>query len=723
MPQRPIQQSRPDWYRFFMPCLLLLFFAVPMAVFAQNNEIRRHALETKALVEPKAVLAELPQRLQAAKAASDNTELSLLLLAQSNACRVIADWKCQRDSALEAGLFAKTAGDAHLQTRALISQGRAQMAMQAYSAAEQIMGEAEQLLQENPSPSLMADVMLAYSSLSFGLNNHDLSVEYADRGLAALGQLPALSVRIRLIRNKARALSELGNDASALEMLKTASALSAQLNDPKLNAELYLEQARLSREQRDVAAQRTIGQRVLELAEQLDNGQLRGLGHEVLGYAALDSGNGTQALNELDIALGHFRKLELMRDERRALRELLQIEIMQKRPASELRARTGRLIELEKQLEIDDRKIVANSLNAQLQYAQQKIDMETLKVNAALAAEKAEAAESRQRATLIMAFLSISLLISLGVFSAFQRRNAKRLQQANMELNASETRMRAIADNVPAFIAQIDGDQHYRFANAFIAKRYGRSPESITGMSIRELRGNAIADEMQPHIQKVLQGEQVRFEVSESIDGNTFHYQSSYVPDFDIHGKVQGFYLLGFDISDLKKAEAKLAEMARIDSLTGAANRRLFDEALPAATARMRREGRQAALLCLDIDHFKSINDNYGHPVGDAVIIAFSKRLQQCIREVDLLARLGGDEFVILIESAPPGSAETIAEKILAAMQQPITVDGHDLQVGTSIGVAYSGPASTDTDFFKQADQALYEAKKAGRNRLHALPA
>lgn len=721
MPRRHTLQSRADRLRCLLQGLLLLL-ALPMAVLAQDD-IRRHPLETKALTEPKAVLAELPQRLQAAKAATDSKELSLLLLAQSNACRVIADWKCQRDSAIQAGLAARTAGDAHLQIRALISQGRALIAMQAYSAAEQIMGEAELLLQDSPSPPLLADVMLAYSSLSYSLNNHDLSVEYADRGLAALGQLPALSVRIRLIRNKARALSELGKDAEALELLNTALAYSARLSDPKLSAELYLEQARLSREQKDPAAQRVIGRRVLVLAEQLDNEQLRGLGHEVLGYAALDSGNSTEALRELDIALRHFRKLELLRDERRSLRELLQIEIMQKRPASELRARTGRLIELEKLLEIDDRNLVSNSLNAQLQYAKQKIDLETLKVNAILAEEKAEAAESRQQATLITAFLSISLLISLGVFSVFQRRNAKRLQEANLELNASETRMRAIADNVPAFIAQLDGDQNYRFANAFMAKRYARSPESINGMSLRELRGSAIAEEMQPYIQKVMKGEQIRFEVSEEIDGRTFHYQSSYVPDLDINGNVQGFYLLGFDISDLKKAEAKLAEMARSDSLTGVANRRHFDEQLHGALARSRRDGRAAALLCLDIDHFKSINDSHGHPVGDAVIIAFCRRLQACIREVDLLARLGGDEFAILIENAAPGSAETIAEKILAAMHQPITVDGHDLQVGTSIGVAYSRPGITDADFFKLADQALYEAKKAGRNRLHAVPA
>ena len=601
----PHQQARPDWVRSLLQCLLLSLLAIPMAAFAEDG-VRRHRLETKALIEPKSVLAELPQRLQAAKAASDNTELSLLLLAQSNACRVIADWKCQRDSAIEAGFAARTANNEHLQIRALISQGRAHMAMQTYSAAEQIMGEAELLLQKNPSPALMADVMLAYSSLSYSLNNHDLSVQYADRGLTALGQLPALIVRIRLIRNKARALSALGKDATALDLLETALALSTQLSDPKLSAELYLEQARLSREQKDPAKQRMIGQRVLLLAEQLDNEQLRGLGHEVLGYAALDSGNSREALTELDIALRHFRKLDLHRDERRSLRELLQIEIMHARPDSELRARTGRLIELEKLLEIDDRKLVANSLNAQLQYAKQKIDLESLKVNAILAAEQSKAAESRQRATLITAFLSICLLISLGVFSVFQRRNAQRLQQAN---------------------------------------------------------------------------------------------------------------------SELKSAEAKLAELARIDSLTGVANRRLFDEELHAALARARREKRPAALLCLDIDHFKAINDQYGHPVGDAVIIAFSKRLLSCVREVDLVARLGGDEFVILIQNAQAHSAETVAEKILVAMRQPIAVEALLLPVSTSIGLAYSLADSSDADFFKLADQALYEAKKAGRNRLHAVPA
>ncbi len=717
----PHQQACPDWVRSLLPCLLLLLLAIPMAAFAEDG-IRRHPLETKALTEPKSVLAELPTQLQAAKSAKDNMELSLLLLAQSNACRVIADWKCQRDSAMEAGLAAKTARDVHLQIRALISQGRAHMAMQNYSAAEQIIGEAELLLQKNPSPPLMADVMLAYSSLSYGLNNHELSVEYADRGLAALGQLPALTVRIRLIRNKARALSELDKDANALDILETALTLSAQLSDPKLSAELYLEQARLSREQKDPAKQRMIGQRVLLLAEQLDNEQLRGLGHEVLGYAALDSGNSAEALSELDIALRHFRKLELYRDERRSLRELLQIEIIRERSDSELRTRTGRLIELEKLLEIDDRKLVANSLNAQLQYAKQKIDLETLKANAILDAEKAKAAESRQQATLITAFLSICLLISLGVFSVFQRRNAKRLQQVNLELNASETRMRAITDNVPAFIAQIDLQQQYRFVNQHIGKRYKRAPESIIGMSMRDLRGESMHQALQPHVQKALQGERVRFEASERIDGSVYHYQSSYVPDLDGNGRVQGFYSLSFDISELKRAEAKLAEMARIDSLTGVANRRLFDEELHSALARARRESRPAALLCLDIDHFKAINDQYGHPVGDAVIIAFSKRLLSCVREVDLVARLGGDEFVILIENAQAHSAETIAEKILVAMRQPIAVEALLLPVSTSIGVAYSRAGSCDADFFKLADQALYEAKKAGRNRYHAGP-
>jgi hypothetical protein len=135
MPRHISQPCPPCRLYTILAAALVLLFALATAGHAQD-EIQRHPLETEALARPKAVLAELPALVNAAKSAANNNQLALLLLAQSNACRVIADWKCQRDSALEAGLAAVSAGDVHLQIRALISQGRAHMAMQTYSAAE-----------------------------------------------------------------------------------------------------------------------------------------------------------------------------------------------------------------------------------------------------------------------------------------------------------------------------------------------------------------------------------------------------------------------------------------------------------------------------------------------------------------------------------------------------------------------------------------------------------
>ena len=136
----------------------------------------------------------------------------------------------------------------------------------------------------------------------------------------------------------------------------------------------------------------------------------------------------------------------------------------------------------------------------------------------------------------------------------------------------------------------------------------------------------------------------------------------------DAAGNVLGYYSLIFDITDLKRAKTELDRLVRTDSLTGVGNRRYFEERLNDALVRSRRHGTALSLLWLDIDHFKSINDRYGHGAGDAVIMAFARTLQGCVRADDLVARLGGDEFVVLIESAAPQSGEVVAQKLLEQM-------------------------------------------------------
>lgn len=163
---------------------------------------------------------------------------------------------------------------------------------------------------------------------------------------------------------------------------------------------------------------------------------------------------------------------------------------------------------------------------------------------------------------------------------------------------------------------------------------------------------------------------------------------------------------------------AQLQQMAHHDSLTGLPNRLYFYELADRAFARYRRSRKMLAVLFLDVDRFKQVNDTFGHEMGDALLQQFTQRLQRLVRETDTVARLGGDEFVILLEDLPaPDVATAIAAKIVAAMQESFVIEGQALRVGTSIGVAVlNSPESTPDQLVSQADSAMYEAKTAGRN-------
>ena len=167
----------------------------------------------------------------------------------------------------------------------------------------------------------------------------------------------------------------------------------------------------------------------------------------------------------------------------------------------------------------------------------------------------------------------------------------------------------------------------------------------------------------------------------------------------------------------LLASQRELETLARVDSLTGLPNRRQFDERLALAVARSQRPGLPVALLYLDIDHFKQINDTHGHGVGDQVLQVFAERLVGCVRAGDLAARLGGDEFVVLVEDALlPQAAEIIARKLIATMDIDITVDGIRVRATTSVGIAYCPFRTSGEVLMAAADAALYGAKKAGRN-------
>jgi diguanylate cyclase (GGDEF)-like protein/PAS domain S-box-containing protein len=173
------------------------------------------------------------------------------------------------------------------------------------------------------------------------------------------------------------------------------------------------------------------------------------------------------------------------------------------------------------------------------------------------------------------------------------------------------------------------------------------------------------------------------------------------------------------DITARRMAEERMQDLAQHDGLTGTANRALLFERINRALVRAKRAERRPALLYLDLDHFKAVNDRLGHAAGDALLKEFAARLGRSVREADTVARVGGDEFVVLLEDVGDGEgAKRIAEKIAGAVHEPARADGHEVAMTTSIGVALHDRAESADEWLKRADAALYEAKSAGRDTV-----
>ena len=291
-------------------------------------------------------------------------------------------------------------------------------------------------------------------------------------------------------------------------------------------------------------------------------------------------------------------------------------------------------------------------------------------------------------------------------------------KSAEIKQALNERRLKAINDNVPAIVAHLDLNQCYLTANEEFRRTFGIDPAAMLGRTLRCVRGEAVYAQMAPHVIATLAGETRRFELSDTIDGLGHHFQHSFIPDVDEAGAVQGFYSVSFDITASKETQCRLEELARVDALTGLPNRRQFDERVEQALQRRHRSAQHVAVMYLDIDHFKAINDSLGHAGGDAVLKEFGSRLKASVRETDLAARLAGDEFVVLLEGLTiKDDACSVAQKIVDTMRVGFKVEGTSLRVTTSLGIGFSSDATaTATDLMACADKALYEAKRAGRD-------
>lgn len=202
-----------------------------------------------------------------------------------------------------------------------------------------------------------------------------------------------------------------------------------------------------------------------------------------------------------------------------------------------------------------------------------------------------------------------------------------------------------------------------------------------------------------------------------SIRDVMFHKAYFQAKDTGIEGIVGSI----LDITERKKAEQSLKQLALTDSLTGLNNRYSLMNSLEHSLLRQKRENFKLAFLMLDLDGFKQINDCYGHPTGDALLIEVSKKLKDIFRESDVIARVGGDEFSVILENiASNNSLTPLTNKVLAQFNQPFVIENKKLNIGISIGVAISSSSGCSSEeIISQADAALYQVKNNGKGTYH----
>jgi diguanylate cyclase (GGDEF)-like protein/PAS domain S-box-containing protein len=259
------------------------------------------------------------------------------------------------------------------------------------------------------------------------------------------------------------------------------------------------------------------------------------------------------------------------------------------------------------------------------------------------------------------------------------------------------------------------------WVNRALSKLSGYSSEDILGKTPKMFSsGHQDADFFQRFWQTIGSGRTWHGEiVNARPDGSTYTVNQTVTPLLEASGQVSHFVAILEDITQRKAAEARVQHNAQFDLLTDLPNRGLFLDRLAQALNLGERNGESAALLFLDLDHFKEVNDQLGHAAGDDLLIAVGVRLREQVRQSDTVARLGGDEFTVILPNLRDREdAVRVANGIIAAIGKPFDIAGTQVKVGITIGIALF-PAHGDTveQVLKAADDAMYQAKESGRNR------
>ncbi|RDE19930.1 sensor domain-containing diguanylate cyclase [Motiliproteus coralliicola] len=282
--------------------------------------------------------------------------------------------------------------------------------------------------------------------------------------------------------------------------------------------------------------------------------------------------------------------------------------------------------------------------------------------------------------------------------------------------------LQAVINAVPTPIFFKDAEGRYLGCN--------RAFENYIGLNLDQLVGKSVFELFDPELAKVYyeadkalydsRGEQIYEAQVRYADGSIrdvmFHKAAFHAAEENIDGIVGAI----LDITARKDAERELEKRARTDSLTGLANRFSLMESLDQALERQRQENYGLAFWMLDLDHFKQINDTFGHPTGDTLLKKVAVKLQSCLAENSNIARLGGDEFSVILEGVTShAEVEALAATLIEEFSKPIELEQNRLEVSVSIGIAMFDTGNNNSrELMKQADIALYQAKDKGRARF-----
>jgi diguanylate cyclase (GGDEF)-like protein/PAS domain S-box-containing protein len=308
----------------------------------------------------------------------------------------------------------------------------------------------------------------------------------------------------------------------------------------------------------------------------------------------------------------------------------------------------------------------------------------------------------------------LTLRENLGLLRTLEQR----VESRTADLRRGEERFRSLVQNSSDVVTITAVDSTVRYQSPSARKVFGHDHEALVGTPLSEVVAPADAARFLGLLAETAARPSATAVGEFAIADSTGRLRPAEITVTNLldDPSVAGLVLNTRDVGDQKRLEEELTHQAFHDSLTGLANRALFRDRVEHALTRQQRRGRPLAVLFLDLDRFKAINDSFGHASGDALLIAVSGRLQGCMRAEDTVARLGGDEFAILVENlASDAEVNLLAQRIRDAFRDPLVIEGREVAVAASVGIAISETGrETADDLLRNADLAMYRAKAAG---------